>query len=504
MDPLVRPPSAGAAAAGHQEPEKDHLGTAAAGKAVRGGALRAIGHAAGLGLGLLAVPFMIRHLGVVQYGYFITVTSILSIVHGVTEAGLTSLGIREYAVLGPSRGEAVVRNLVGLRFFLMVVGVLVTGAVVALSGAEQVIVVGVFVSGLALLIARTEQTYSIPLSAEMRQGWIAVFELIRQATLTTLILALVVVGADLVAFFWAQVVAAATMVGAVLLLVGRRNSSVLSDRVSLRPAFDLAMWRALGRQTLPFAVASSIGLIYPRAGVILLSYFSSGVQTGLYSAAFRITEVLALLPWLLSAPVFPILARAARDDMERFRHGLQRVFDVSLVVGAWMALSVGVGAPFAISVVAGDGFEGSIDVLRIQAAGLLTFFLVATWGYALLSLHRYSALVVGNIVAAVVAVAGTLALAPELGARGAALATVAAETVLAVIYLGALGGAPAARPRATVAPKVALAVGGGLVPALLVPAPPVVLVLLSTIGYTAVLAAVRGIPTDALRALMGR
>jgi len=45
---------------------------AAAGLLIRGAAGRTIGYVAGLVIGLLAVPLMIRELGVERYGYFIT------------------------------------------------------------------------------------------------------------------------------------------------------------------------------------------------------------------------------------------------------------------------------------------------------------------------------------------------------------------------------------------------------------------------------------------------
>ena len=86
---------------------------------------------------------------------------------------------------------------------------------------------------------------------------------------------------------------------------------------------------------------------------------------------------------------FPVLARAARDDEERLAYGLQRVFEVSLIVGTGMAIGLAVGAPFAIDVVAGHGFDASVPVLRIQSLALITSFLLATWALALLALKRF-------------------------------------------------------------------------------------------------------------------
>src|SRR4051794_7789904 len=69
-------------------PTPDILDTAEAGpRAVRGSAFRSGAYAVSLGLSLVSVPFMIRHLGAVDYGYFVTVSSIVFIIGGVSEAG---------------------------------------------------------------------------------------------------------------------------------------------------------------------------------------------------------------------------------------------------------------------------------------------------------------------------------------------------------------------------------------------------------------------------------
>jgi O-antigen/teichoic acid export membrane protein len=305
------------------------------------------------------------------------------------------------------------------------------------------------------------------------------------------------VGAGLVPFFWAGVAAAMATIAATVLLV--------RGEAELRPSFDLETWRQMLRETLPYAVAVAVGLIYFRIAVVLMSYVSTGTQTGYFSAAFRIAEAIAVVPWIIVSSGFPILARAARDDESRLVYALQRLFEVSTALGAWIALCICVGAPFAIEVVAGPKFEESVDILRIQGLGLVTAFLVATWLFALLSLKLFRQLLVANAIAAVVSVAGTLALAPGLGGKGAAIATVAAEASLALGCLVAMRRARRAlSPRIAVIPKVIAAVAAGLAPALLIDVHPVIEVVLSSIAYFAVLLALRGLPYELFNALRRR
>lgn len=469
----------------------------AGGKAIRGGAARTGGFIASILFTLVSVPFMIRHLGAVDYGYYITVSSIIFILGGITEAGLTNLAVREISVLdAPDRGPFL-RNIIGLRLVLTTAGTVLATGIVALTGAPAIVVQGTAITGLGLLITLMQQTYMVPLTAQLRFGWITALEVLKQGTLSGLTILFVVLGASLLPFFWVTVIAGTVATGATVALLGRSTE--------LRPVFHPHVWRRILRETLPYAVAAAVGLIYFRIAVILMSYVSTATETGYFSAAFRIVEVVAVTPWILVSSSFPILARAARDDEERLGYALQRLFEVSTAAGAWIAVCLAVGAPFAIELIAGPGFEPSVNVLRIQSAGLVTAFLVATWLFAMLSLKLFRQLLYANAAAAVVAVVGTLVLAPPLGAEGAAIATVAAEAVCGLACLFVVQRArPALRPRLGIVPKVVLAVAVSLVPALLIDAHSIVLVVLSSIAFFAVLLPLRGIPPELLNALRGR
>lgn len=469
----------------------------AGGKAIRGGALFTASYVVGLLLSLASAPFMIRHLGVVEYGYYVAVSAIVFIIGGFTEAGLTNLGIREYSQLRPEEREPFLRDLVGLRLVLTTVGVLVAIALTAVTGSPSVVVAGVAVAGLGLLVQLTQQTYAVPLNAQLRMGWISVLGIIRQGTLSALFIGLVLLNAGLIAFFWASVVTGVVLVAVTVALI--------RGTAPLLPGFHAESWKRILRDTLPYALAAAVGLIYFRIAVVLLSYVSTDQETGIFSAAFRIVEVVGVLPWLLVSAGFPILARAARDDEARLGYALQKIFEVAVVLGVFIALGLAVAAPVAIDVVAGKDFADSVPVLRLQAVGLVTSFLMVTWTYALLSLKLFRPLLLANAAAAVVAIVATLLLSPPFGAEGAAIATVLAEAVLATASLAALRRhRPALRPDLGVVPKVAVALGAAVAVALLVPAPVLVLSLLAGAVYGGVALLLGAVPAEAINALRRR
>jgi O-antigen/teichoic acid export membrane protein len=470
---------------------------AAGGKAIRGGALRSASYFLAMLFSLASVPFMTRHLGPANYGYFLTVSSIVFILGGITEAGLTNLGMREYAVRGGADRDAYLRHLVGLRLVLTVGGVLLAVALTAVTGAPRVVVEGTLVAGVGLLLTMTQQTYMVSLSAQLRLGWVSGLELIRQATISASMIALVVAGASLLPFFFTSVLGGLVMLACTLL--------VLRSDAGLAPAVDVGEWKRILRDVLPYALAAAVGLIYFRLAIILTSYIGTEHETGIYGAAYRIVETVAVIPWIVVSSGFPILARAARDDEQRLRYALQRLFDVSALLGVWVSLSLAVGAKFAIDVVAGSAYADSVGVLRLQALSLITAFLVATWSFALLSLKRYRQLLVANAIAALTALALTLALIPPLGASGAALATLGAEMTLAAGYLVQLARTDRSLvPSFGVVSRILPGAGAMVAIGALVPAHPVLLVVLGSAAYWALAVALRAVPPELAHAVLRR
>jgi O-antigen/teichoic acid export membrane protein len=228
-----------------------------------------------------------------------------------------------------------------------------------------------------------------------------------------------------------------------------------------------------------------------------MSLISTEQETGFFGASFRVFIVLTGVAGLLVTSAFPVLARAARDSQQRLGYALQRLFDVSLTLAAWMVIFTALGAPIAIDVVAGPHFDPSVAVLRIQALALLGTFLAAVWGFALLSLHRHSALLIANAVVLVVSSALALTLVPAHGAQGAAVATVAGESVLAIGYAAFLmSHRPDLRVSMSVVPRVAMASALALSPLLVASLGPIVQVTASTAIYAVTLAVLRAIPPE--------
>lgn len=469
----------------------------AGGKVIRGGAARTAAYVGGILLGLVSTPLMVRHLGVADFGRFVTVGSLIFIITGLTEGGLSQIGIREYSkytTRDAAARDRLIQNLLGMRAVLTVLALGAALLFALAAGYTDAMVAGVLISGVGLGLSNWFFVYVVPMTAWLRYGWLALLDLLRQALTSALIIALVVAGAGLVWFFIATPIATGVALVAIWLLVRGRAPG--------RPAADLAEWRRLLRDSLPWAAALAVAVLYFRVGVILTSLIASEDETGYYALAFRIVELVSGVPWLLAGSAFPVFSRAAANDQARFRYALGRTYEVSLILGVWVAISIGLGSPFAVEVIGGDDFDPSIDVLSVLGVAMIGTFLLACWGHGLLTLRRHYAVLLANLSAFVLGTTLAIVLISDHGALGAAIATSVTELWLAAVYLVVLIRTRAdLRPRLSLAGPVALAALLALAPPLLIGLPSVVSVIVASVVFFGVLMAMRQIPPEILQAL---
>jgi O-antigen/teichoic acid export membrane protein len=463
--------------------------SAAGGLVVRGGVLRFASFVAVVGLSVISATLLIRHLGPERFGQYTTVLSLVNLVALVTDAGMSNYGIREFAVLRGAERERMMRDLLGLRLTLTLVGLGFTTAFALAVGYSPALLAGAVAAGTAIVALVFQHTLSIPLTTNLRLGWIALLDFGRQALTVATIVVLLTFDAGLLALLSVNLLVNVLLIPATA--VPARGQ--ISLRMELRPHH----WITMLRLTVAFSLATAVGTIYIYTAQILTSLVASPHQSGLFAASFRVFIVAAAIPGLLIYGALPLLARAARDDRERLAYALGKIFEVSLILGVGATLGLFCGAGFIMEVVAGPQFAGAAEVLRIQGLAMTATFVLAGWSFALISLQRYRGLLLANAAALAVSCAMTLTLASTDGARGAALATICGEATLAVGSLVALlSGHPELRPPLSVVPKVVLAALPGVALALASNLSSFAQTLLALAAYALLIALMRTVPEE--------
>jgi O-antigen/teichoic acid export membrane protein len=490
------PPATASAPAENTEASNDALSIGAGPTAVRGGALRVGGYLIGAPVSALSAALIFRHLGRVDSGLYIAAASLVAIVAVFSDLGLTAVGVREISTLPANEGWSLARDLLGLRIALTVIGVVIVTIVAAIA-YSMTLADGVALAGVGLLLQVTQDNFAIPLTVGLRFGWVAGLELLRQILTTTCTVLLVILGASIVPFLGVTIpVGTAVLLITVILVRGVRG---------LAPTFSLHRWRAFTKSMVPYAIAVAASGLYFRVAVLLVSALSDRIQLGYFGISFRMIEVLTLVPALVATSAFPIFARAAGEDHDRLGYALGRVFDVSLILGSWVAVSIAIGAPLGIAIIGGPEFKDAAPVLAVEGIALGAMFVSTVWAYGLLSLGLYKRILVLNLSAlALNAVLVTILVISD-GAQGAALGTALAEVILASAQcVAVVYGRPALRPSLGVLARIPLAIVLGLLPFLLTGVPTIARLLISTVLFAGGVWITKALPREVLDAIPRR
>jgi len=475
----------------------DLLDTAAAGPAaVRGSLIRAGGYLGTAAVSLVSVSLLIRHIGGVDFGQYVAVISLVTLAATLSDAGLTTIGVREYAARPADSREQLMANLLGLRCVLTVIGVGAAALFALVAGYGTRLIEGTLIAGAGIVLVVLQGTYAVPLSATLQLGTLTAIDFLRQVLTTILTVAAVAGGGTLVVFL-----ALPIPVGILILLVTVR---LVRGSMPLRPRLDLDECRELMRSIVPIALAVAVGAIYFRISLILTKQIASPQQTGYFATAYRLLDVILQLPGIIVGAAFPILARAARDDAGRLQYGIQRLAEAMIILGGFVGMSVVLGAAFAIEVLTG-GTGPSVPVLQIQGIAIAVSFVANAWSFGLLSLARYRAVLAVTSAGVVAVFVLTLVLEPILYAKGTALAIVGGDGIQSVLGFLVLRRAVAGL-RFPVGLSLRVAAAGALgFSTLLAPGlSPLTRTMIAAVLYTGTLFALGAIPEELAHAFRER
>ena len=472
------------------------LGAGTAGrKVIRGGLLRAGGYAVGTVAATAASIVLLRYLGPVAVGQYVTVMSLLAIVGGLTDAGLTVIGQREYTIAKTDEERRrLLAYIVAMRIAITPLGVIAATGFALIAGYDRTLVLGTLIGGAGLVIANIATTLTVPLSVQLRLGAVTATEVIKQLVTAAGMAILAVAGAGLLAFFAVNVAAGVASLALAIPLAGAAGR--------VWPIFAPRRWLPLLREAAPVALALAVNVLYVRALIILMSLLASPLQTGYFATSYRVLEVFVFVPLLMLGSAFPVLAHAGDADEGRLAYALQRLAEVTLLTAVAIVLVLVIAAEPVINVLGGSKYEQAADVLRIQAFALLGAFLTQVWVTGLVSIRRQSALVLTNCVALGTALALGATLIPGLDAKGAAIAAVVGELVLAATTATMLVRArPSLRPPVGRLARVLAAGAAGAAVGLALPIGDVAGAAVAVVVFASAAFALRAVPLELLHAL---
>jgi O-antigen/teichoic acid export membrane protein len=184
----------------------------------------------------------------------------------------------------------------------------------------------------------------------------------------------------------------------------------------------------------PIALSIIFNVVYLKGDILLLSFYRSQQEVGMYGAAYRVLDIVTQIAMLTMGILLPLLAGSfARGVKQEFKTNYDRAVILMLLLGIPMATGMFILAGPIMQLVAGTEFALAEEPLQILSVAVFGLFLGAIYGHSAVALNRQKQTLAIYISAAVLTLAGYLFFIPRYGMIGAAWMSVFSE-----LYVGIL------------------------------------------------------------------
>jgi O-antigen/teichoic acid export membrane protein len=459
--------------------------------------IQLLGKALSVLIGLIVIAIMTRTLGTESFGEYTTAVTYLQMFGVVVDFGLTLTLIVMISEKGVDANR-VVGNFFGLRlvsgFLLFSLAPLSVLALPYSSTVQSAVLVGAlayfFMGGATMLVGIFQRFESM---------WrAALAELINRAVLLILVVIAGIYSPGVI-----EMVAAMVASNFLWLLLMIHYAKPF---VKIRPLFEMKLWLQILSRSWPIALSIIFNLLYLKGDILFLAYFREQTEVGLYGVAYRIIDVMTVLPVMFMGLVLPSLVAAwSNGRKEDFRRYVAWTFDLFMLA----VIPVIVGAQLVSTdltvLIAGNEFATSGPVLALLTLALLGVFLGALYGHLVVALNKQKVMTLGYIAVAVVAIAGYLWLIPDYGMWGAVWVTLVSEALIAALTFMVVYKTSRALPNLLVTIKALVAAGIMSLALRIVPEVHVVVtILVGALVYTTILIALKAIKLEEIKSMLAK
>jgi O-antigen/teichoic acid export membrane protein len=385
------------------------------------------------GVNMLSQFFLIliisRSMGRQGLGVFSFVLSTTILASFISNFGLDTLVTREIASQ-PARGRALVSQVLGLKLCSSLAAYFLVNLVFFFTPLDPSIQRDLAIYSLSIFFSSLSQLLWFYGDAFDRFSLHGVLWASTHILRTVVAASILMRGGSLGSAFLGLVAAEAV---ALLISWVAINRSLGPLRISA----SLAEWKVALQKAYVIAVYGLLGALGFRIDVVILQMLRGEHEVGIYSAAFKLVEVMHVLPSSLSLVYFPRFSRTFNTGGIRLTVKLLlRLLVVTMACGIVLSTLLYSVAPHVVQLFYGETFLASTFPLRILVFKIFLMFANLPISYALIAIGEERQATLWAAISAAANILANYLLVPIYGSAGSAVASVLAE---ALFFFGPAG-----------------------------------------------------------------
>jgi len=378
-------------------------------------------------LGLVVVALITRHLGAEGYGNYTTVVTFLQFFGILADFGLVLVTVQMISE-HQANERAIINNLFTLRFISAFLFLGLASIIVFFFPYSDLIKWGVCLTSLSFFFITLNQILTGLFQKHLSLMWVALAENIGRIILLAFTIVAVLMGAGLLPILLAVVLG--SFANFLTLFFASRKF------VRIKFVWDNFIIKKIITRAWPIGVSIAFNLIYLRADTLILTLVGTQTEVGIYGAAYRVLDILLMLPILIMGITLPILTHAwTSKNLARFKRAMQKIFNIFVMLFMPILLGATLFATHVMVLIAGKEFAGSGPILVILLIAFAAASISTLFGHATVAINHQKKVIWIFATDAVLALIGYIIFIPRFGMQGAAWVTVFSE-VYAAVFLG--------------------------------------------------------------------
>jgi O-antigen/teichoic acid export membrane protein len=371
------------------------------------------------------VLVLARYLGVEAFGNFNLVLSFVMVADIATDFGLTRLIIRDLARdLG--RLPHYLGVLLPLKAMLIAAGYVVMISTVTLMGYRSEVTALAVLAGLGMFPLGLGTLLDAGCHARQRMQWSSLAQIALAITQAVVGGVVLLAGGGV----WAAV-GVALLANCAFFGVQLWASYRLGFRMRWLFSFGAAL--PLLRQSLPYAGVALLGALAMRAELLVLGWFGSAAELGIYSAAIRFYEAAAVVPVMIASASTPAMSQFHAESAERLAQLYRWTISRVLMLTVPVAIGVALLADYIVALLFAPQYAPAASLLRqvFIAYPLAAIYIVN--GSLLLASNHATRTVGMSLGIVTLQLLMAFWMIPHYGARGAANSLLIVQAVAAAV-----------------------------------------------------------------------
>lgn len=379
-----------------------------------------------LAVGLFVNVWVARYMGPETFGHYNYIFSFVIIFSVCGALGLEGVVIREL-VKRPEDKNVILGSAFALKIMGSISGMALTIAAASFMDVKTPDwLVLISISSLTFLFMPFE-VIDYFFQSQVMSKYIVLAKNFSLITSSAVRLFLISSGGSLMAFLIVNVMEAALVFTALIILFSKK-SSVWDWKVSA------ALMKPLMIDSFPLMMTYLMTLIGMKIDQLMLLEMIDEKQLGYYSAAIKLSEIWYLIPMSICSTFFPILINIKKKSISLYVKRFQMLYDFMALTAFSIIIPVSMFAGAIIPFLYGRKYLDSSAILAIHVWAVLPVFMSVVCQYYLIVEKKQKLSFYKTVISVIITVVSNYILIPKYAATGAAFARLVSEFVSSYLF----------------------------------------------------------------------